>query len=222
MSTTLQRIGGALALLTIAFAILLQGKPYFTNAARPARGIPSPGVALQMARNLDEVDDVLGDAPSPDREVMRVKQYIDFGFIASYTALFLVLAWMLSRQGGWARVAGTAAIICALATAFFDVTENIAILRILDVPLRRTTPAMINAIRSASAAKWALSAVTLGLISVLFWRQPAWFARVIGASMLLSAALIFYGFADNRFFVYQGYPAFIALAGIVVTFFRLR
>jgi hypothetical protein len=208
--------------LCIALAVLLQGKPYFTNAARPARGISDPQVALQMARNLNEVDYVLGDAPSPDREVMRFKQYIDFGFITAYAALFIVLARLLAGDGGWTRAAGTAAMICAIATAAFDAAEDVAILRLLDVPLRRTTPAMINAIRSASAAKWGLAAVSLGLLSAYFFRRPKLAVRGIGVLLAASSVLIVIGFADNRFLVYQAYPTAVALVGVAATFFRLR
>ena len=71
--------------------VILNGKPDFSNASRPARGIANPVVALQLARNVDEVDDVIGDAPSPDREAMRFKQYLDFGFIALYVESVLPL-----------------------------------------------------------------------------------------------------------------------------------
>jgi hypothetical protein len=153
---------------------------------------------------------------------MRFKQYIDFGFIAAYTALFLALARLFAGNGGWARVVGTAAMICAIATAGFDIAENEAILRILDVPLRRTTPAMINAIRGASAAKWALAGITVALLSLYFLRQPKFIARFIGLLLVSSAACIAAGFVDNRFLVYEGYPAAAALIVIAATFFRLR
>src|SRR5579884_2584616 len=98
-----QRAAGISALLALVFGVLLAGKPYFTNASKPPRGIPNPGVALQVARNVMELDDILGDAPSPDREVMRFKQYLDFGFIASYASLFAILGLLLARREGWLR-----------------------------------------------------------------------------------------------------------------------
>ena len=75
-----------LAMLTVAAFILLMGPPYFTNASKPPR-FGDPMLALQFARDVQDVDWILGDAPSPDREVMRVKQYVDFAFITCYTAL---------------------------------------------------------------------------------------------------------------------------------------
>ena len=54
-------------------------------------GFASPVVALEVARNVNEVDSILGEAPSPDREAMRIKQYVDFGFIACYVSLYVAL-----------------------------------------------------------------------------------------------------------------------------------
>ena len=223
-SARLRRQAGALAILCLVLGILLRGKPYFTNASRPPRGIPDSGVAIQVARSLGEIDDILGNAPSPDREAMRFKQYIDFAYIAAYTALFLTLAAMLMREGGWGRLAGAAAMVCAVATGVFNVLQDVAILRILDIPLDALPSAAINAIRSAAAAKWALAAVTETFLSGLFLKQSGqplpgggikkWLSRATGALLLLSAALIAYGFRDNRFFVYEGYPGAAALVGI--------
>jgi hypothetical protein len=162
-----KRLAWALAMLTVAMFVLLQGRPSFTNASRPPRFGDSQ-LALQFVRSVEEVDWILGDAPSPDREVMRIKQHIDFGFIACYTALLLTCSALVFRAGGWRQAAGIAAGICAIATGVFDVMENRAILNLLDVPLRSTTPAMINAIRSASTAKWTLAAVTIVLLLSVF------------------------------------------------------
>lgn len=203
-----ERAAGAWAALCLVLLALLAGKPSFTNASRPPRGISDPGIALEMARSLDDVDFILGEAPSPDREVMRIKQYIDLGLMASLTGLFLTLAWILMRQGAWGRVAGPAAMVCAAATAVFDVIEKRAILRVLDTSLLETTPAMINAIRSASAATWALAAVTLALLSSLYRLSP------VGVLLLVTAAMELYGLHDNRFLMWQVYPALAALVGI--------
>src|SRR6185295_17198076 len=84
-----------LAMLTVAAFILLLGRPSFTNASKPRFG--DPMLALQFARDVQDVDWILGDAPSPDREVMRVKQYADLGFITCYIGLFLALAALVIR-----------------------------------------------------------------------------------------------------------------------------
>jgi len=159
-----------LAMLTIAAFILLMGHPSFTNASKPRFGDPMLG--LQFARDVQDVDWILGDAPSPDREVMRVKQYADFAFIACYTGLFLALAALAVRKGGWRRITGIAVGLCGAAAGACDVLENRAILNILNVPLRATTPAMIQAIRGPSTAKWILAGVTVVLLSVSLIRIP--------------------------------------------------
>ncbi len=164
----MSRVALLLAMLTVAAFVLLMGQPSFTNASKPRFG--DPMLALQFARDVQDVDWILGDAPSPDRELMRVKQYVDFGFIACYTALFLVLSAVAIRKGGWKQVTGIAAGICGLAAGVFDVLENRAILNLLDVPLRATTPAMIQAIRGPSTAKWILAGVTVVLLSSSFIR----------------------------------------------------
>jgi hypothetical protein len=167
---TLQRWTLLFAMLTVATFVLLLGRPSFTNASKPRFG--DPILALQVARDVQDVDWILGDAPSPDREVMRVKQYADFAFIASYAGLFLALGMLTNRKGGWRRAAGIVAAICGVSAGVFDILENRAILKLLDVPLSATTPAMIQAIRGPSTAKWALAGVTVVLLFASFIRLP--------------------------------------------------
>lgn len=217
-----ERVAGVFALLCLALAILIMGPPKFTNAARPPRGIADPGVAIQVIQNIGEVDDILSEAPSPDREAMRIKQYIDFGFIASYAGLFLTLAILLAESGVWGKVGGIAAAVCGLAAAGFDVRENLAILRILDLRLDQTTAAMMNAIRSASAAKWSLSAVTLILLSTYFFLDRRWSRRVIGALLVAGAGFQVYGLVDNAWLPRQGILLGAAMLGLVALFFRVK
>ena len=138
----------ALAAACVALVIILNGKPEFTNASRPPRGIANPVVALQMARDVTEVDAILSEAPSPDREAMRIKQYLDFVFIPCYAALFIALAWTFGSRA--ARLAGA----CGVAAAVADVFENIGILRVVNASLAQTSQAMIDAIRVPSLIKW--------------------------------------------------------------------
>ena len=215
---SLERLAGALAVLCLAISALLVGKPSFTNASLPVRGIDDPMIAIQAARSLTDVDYVLGNAPSPDREVMRIKERIGFAFIGAYMALFLALAFLLLRSGGFGRIAGPAGMICALATAGFNVAENLAVLRILDVPLYETTASMIGAIRSASFATWALAALTLTLLSSWFLRSNRLLMRGTGTLFLVTAAMQLYGLRDGRFLVWEGGPAALALLGVAAMY----
>jgi hypothetical protein len=148
------------AVLTLATLVLLAGPPYFSTASQP-QTFSDPMIALQAVRDLEEVRLILSDAPSQDRETMRIKTYIDYGFIVAYSGLSIALALLLARRRGWRMAAAIVAGICGVAAGVFDVLENRAILEILDVPLRDTTPDMLHAIRGPSLAKWILAGVAV-------------------------------------------------------------
>ena len=193
----LERLAGLAAVIALAFAALLAGKPFFTNASRPPRGIHDPVVAAQLARSVEEVDAILQDVPSPDREVMRFKQYQDFGFIAAYVAL----------------------VVCA--AAFFDTNEDRAILRLLDTPLHATTAAMLNGIRTA-AAKWALAALSGFLLGGLFFRDPRGYVKGLGAMAILGGVLEAVGLISNSLLSWAALPVAAGIAGIAGLYFRPR
>lgn len=197
-----ERAALVLAVLCLATLILMEGRPYFTTFSMPPRGIRDPQVALQMARNVAEIDAILGDAPSPDREVMRIKQYFDFAFIASYAALFLVVGRALMPVARWAWAVGA---LGALA-AFHDVREDIDILRLLDTPLDATAPQMISHLHLMSVAKWAFAAAAIALLGVLTLRSRRWYLRLIGGVDVLAAAMIVWGLIDNSWLVWAGAP----------------
>jgi hypothetical protein len=210
------RIVSGLALACVVLIIILNGKPEFTNASRPPRGIRDPALALQVARNVKEVDAILSDAPSPDREAMRIKQYIDFAFIACYAALFIALArWFATRLA----IAGAA---CGIGAAIADIVENISILRILDVPLAQTTQSMIDAIREPSYIKWTLTWIALAIFGVLFASSRGRLRKSIGAAFGVAAAIGFYGLADNAFLLWAGIPMALGLLLMVFLAFARR
>lgn len=144
---------------TLTCFALMVGPPYFSTASVPQRWTFDPGLEVQTVRDAEDLRLTLGDAPSQDRETMRIKVKIDFAFIASYVALFVSLGVLIARRGGWRRAAGVALAICALAAGVFDTLENLAILDILDVRIAATTDTMLNAIRRPSAIKWGLIAI---------------------------------------------------------------
>jgi len=182
----LGRAAGACGVACACMFLLMLGRPSFSTASVPVHGINSPGLALQFARTPADVELVLGEYPSLDRITMQFKQYEDFVFIASYVGLFVTLGVLLARRGGASGIAGIAGAICGFSAGVFDVLEDRAILAILDVRARDTTQNMVNAISRPSTAKWALSAVALGVLAAYFWRIPRWYARTTG---WLAAAL---------------------------------
>ena len=206
----------AIVLTTVMMALLV-GRPHFTSATRPPRGIADPMLALDVARDVDEVDAILGDAPSPDREVMRLKEYLGFGLIASYVSFFVVLSARMRGFAGtpaagrntWIQRATWAATACAMAAAVCDLTKNFAILRLLDADLNHTTPAMIDRIRWPGLAEWALGSAAMGLLASVFLKSPRWPARIAGSVNAIAAALGCWGLFDNAWLVWTG-PAIFA------------
>jgi hypothetical protein len=196
-----ERLAQALAVLCLAIVILMAGKPAFTNASLPVRGIHDPGIALQVARNVDEVDSILGEAPSADREVMRLKQYLDFAFIAAYVSLAVVMAWVLARR---MPLAAVALLVCTAAAAIFDILENLAILRLLPLELSQTTQPVIDAIRVPSAVKWSLISLALVLLSIFFFESRRWYLRVLGMFDLAAGALTCVGVFHNEWLPWAG------------------
>jgi len=197
----------------VAMVLMLSGKPEFTNACRPPRGIANPVIAMEMVRNVEEVDAILGSAPSPDREAMRIKQYLDFGFIACYTGLYLALARMFGTKIAiFAAAAGVVAAIC-------DVVENIGILRVVNAPLDQTTQAMVDFIRTAATTKWTLTWIVMAIFAALLLRHPRVLPRLIAAVFAVSAGLGFYGLYDNAFLVGAGLPMLAGLIGLGCLFF---
>jgi len=165
----LRRFALIAATLTLSFLVLLAGPPYFSTASQP-QTVSDPVLALELVRDIEEVRLILSDVPSQDRETMRIKTYIDYGFIASYSGLSIALALLLARRRGWRVAAAIIGGVCGVAAGVFDVFENRAILRILDVALRDTTPTMLNAIRGPSLAKWMLAAVAVVVLAASFIR----------------------------------------------------
>ena len=204
-------------MLNLAMIALLSGHPSFSNASRPVRGITNPILAMEMVRNPGEVDAVLSDAPSPDREVMRIKQYADFGFIGAYAALFVLMALLLAVEG---RIAAISAAALGVMAAMFDTLENLAILRLIDVDLSHTTQAMIDAIRYASLVKWALASASMALLAFLLWRTGRIGLRIVGVLDAFTALLGLYGLYNNVSLQRLGIPMLGQLIGLAILYFR--
>lgn len=204
-----QRIARVLAAWCLVFLAVLAGKPSFTNASVPVRGVADPVVALQMARDASEVEAILGDAPSADREVMRVKQYIDFALIGGYFALAMVIAAALIRI----RYRSTAILIGVLAilAAIHDVRENLLTLRIVNLGLSRLPPYILDELRLMSVTKWIFLAVAIALLSAITVRRKQWYLRAAGILGFIGVALTIGGLFYNSILVWGGLFMFFGL-----------
>jgi hypothetical protein len=213
----LQKIAWGLAGWCIVFLVVLAGRPSFTNASLPVRGVADPVVALQMAHSTDDVEAVLGEAPSPDREVMRVKQYVDFGLIAGYFGLALVIGVALRRSGRggmtWLLV------IVGILAAFHDVRENLITLRVVNLSLNQINTAMLDQLRLISIGKWVFLAVASVVLAAVTVRQRAWFLRTAAALGLAGAALTAAGLFYNSILVWGG---LLMVLGLLLTAVTLK
>jgi hypothetical protein len=210
-----ERIAQMLAVLALMILILLAGKPSFTNASVPVRGIHDPGIALQVARDVDEIDAILGPSPSADREAMRLKQYLDFAFIVTYVGIAVAMAVSIRRM----RPLAFTLLLCVIAAGVFDWSENLAILRLLPLDLAETTQPLIDSIRRASLAKWSLIALALALLSIFFFRSRRWYLRVLAAWDLAAGALACYGVFHNE---WLPWAAGLLSAGLIASAATLK
>jgi hypothetical protein len=213
----LQRWAGYLAVLNLAMIAILMGRPSFSNGSRSVRGISNPVLAMEVARNVAEVDAILSDSPSADREAMRIKQYADFGFISGYAGLFVVTGTLLIPRG---RAIAILAAVLGVVAAIFDVIENLGTLRVVNTDLAHTTQAMIDAVRYPSLIKWALASLALGLLAILFLRLKRAGPRVVGALYLIAALLGLYGLYDNAILQWTGIPMLAGFIGLAILYFR--
>jgi hypothetical protein len=210
---SLERAVLALSVLCATLLILVEGRPYFTTASIQIRGIRDPRIALQMVRSVQEVDAILGEAPSPDREVMRMKQYIDFAFIASYAALFIVMTSALLPLSRWAWMIG----IFGVLTAVHDVMENFDILTLVDTPLSAVTSQTISHLHLMSVVKWGFAAAVTATLGMFTLRSRHWYLRLIAGVDFLAAALILGGLVDNAWLVWAGLPLAAGMMANAVT-----
>ena len=199
------------------FLVVLAGKPSFTNASLPVRGVADPVVALQMARDAADVEAILGDAPSADREVMRVKQYVDFALIAGYLALALTNSASLARtrHRRLALVMGGVAALAALA----DVLENLGTLRVVNLTLNQLTPVTLDALHLASIIKWNLLLTANTLLATITVGRREWYLRTAGLLGLAGAALTGAGLFYNSILVWGG---LLMILGLLLTAVTLK
>jgi hypothetical protein len=219
---TSERVAGLFALWCIAMLVLMFVRPNFSSASRPQHGVPDPVLALQMAHDLNDVDAVLGEAPSADREVMRTKQYEDFGFIAGYACLYLALSRLLARKYPHARSIAIIAAIAGVGAAAFDVIENFAILRIVDVKLAATTQTMIDAVHQPAMIKWALGFIALGLLSTYFLWDRRRTAKVVGAIDAAAGILGSIALYDNVLLVPAAGLIALGLVGAAIVLLLIK
>ena len=144
---TRARILLLLTLLTLALGMLLWrlSPPHPEQAML---GYRSSAFALQMVRDWPALTIVLA---TPARASYRLHTLVDFGFIAAYGSLWLLMAWTYGQRA-WLRWMVGAGVLGAV---LCDVNENLAILRVLGME-RGFSNEMALAIRTWALDKWLL------------------------------------------------------------------
>lgn len=150
-----------------------------TNAALINSVAPHGVVSLQFASTVSEARAILetwgwgaaatdGNAPRLMDTAYRVL-WLDFPFMAAYTALFALLCGRLAaderHRGAW-RMASRSGVAAAWVAGLADLSENIAHLKLLD---QLDAPAADMLVRWAwlsASLKWTLIALIASLLAV--------------------------------------------------------
>lgn len=177
---TLTTLMALLGLLVVVDYVWATGRepPY------PPHNFRRPGIAIEFVQNAAEIDALLAAVPldvAGTNKTDGVKQkllfglQVDYGFIACYWLHFLLLSLLLAQRSyPWAVPLALLAVACATGTAIFDVFENRAIAMALTSASTQGTDWIAPSIRFAGQTKWALSFVTVLLLSFLFVGRKDW------------------------------------------------
>jgi len=190
---TVWRIGFAASLAVLCFGVWFQVSlvQHWTRPATLPYGVNHPVLAMQMAKPPWPVEIL---TPGQNMAEMTRQQYIDFGYIPSYTALFIsiaILQWSSDRR--WVATLGPVCIVLVLIAAGFDVAENMAILGVTE----QHNPAAWASIRPHSLVKWASVFLAILLESAFYLTVaevstfPRVLARILGVASIVAGLLGF-------------------------------
>lgn len=182
-------------------------------------GLSKPMMALEFARTVDDVGQIVGDQGDSRRARMLALLRIDtFGFIPTYWLFFLSLSWLLSHRSiSYSFWCGVTLAVCATGAALFDFAENHHIRVALETPLSQTAADTVAGIYRSALIKWLLIFVALALSSRLFLGRSDWFA-IIGILFLITSLLGFFGLLHNPAIEWSYVPLLMTLVCIAFTF----
>ena len=194
---TLVRLAQAFAILTVFVFAVMSGPPFFSNASITPSSMPSPMIGLQFARSVQQVDNILGEAPSPDREAARIKLYQGFAFIPSYVGLCIFICLALGKSNLMLRKRAASGIFAIISAGTQDVLENLRTLRLVNLKLVDTETSLLDLIRLTAVTKWLMVAVTIAIIGYVFFKTSRQLTRAVGAVTLLGSLLVVIGLFLN-------------------------
>ena len=149
----------------------------------------SRAVELELIETPADASDLVGDKRDARRRSAKVNTWIDFLFIACYSALLIVVALLVvESSAGWPRALGLFAFAVGFLTAAADVLENRAILALLDEdPFAQSS---VDRVRHWALVKWGLLWAVLGALSLPFLLRGdrfAWLGGLFAAAALVGA-----------------------------------
>jgi hypothetical protein len=211
-----------LLLLGVVFSLLSSSQSRARSDAPPAKlphGLSKPMLALELARTVDDVEQIVGDQGDPRRAKMLALLRTDtFGFIPTYWLYFLSLSWLLAHRSiPYSFWFGVAVAVCATAAALFDLAENHYIRVTLETPLSQTAADTVRGIYRSSLIKWLLIFVALALLSRLFLERGDLLV-IIGILFLITSVLGFVGLRHNPAIEWSYVPLLVTLVSVAATF----
>jgi hypothetical protein len=159
--------------------------------------------------------------PGANNEEMTRQQYIDYFYIPSYTALFVLVAILQSQsEKRWVALLGPVCVVLILIAATYDLIENRAILGVTE----RHDPSAWAEIRPVSLVKWVLVFVVILFESVFYFTvsEVRPLARVIGVAAVFSGLFGLYSSLTGyeRGIEIAMLPLMVAVL-LIATFFAL-
>jgi len=212
---TVWLLGFIASLAVLSFGVWFQVSlaQHWTRPHTMPYGVKNPVLAMQMAKPPWPVEML---TPGQNMAEMTRQQYIDFGYIPSYTALFIciaILQWRSDRR--WIAALAPVCFVLTLIAAGFDVAENFAILGVTE----RHNPTAWASIRPHSLVKWACAFLVILLQNPFYLSLTEGFATLRGwlAGILANVALIagLFGFFSS--IVGSGWGIEWATLGLLVS-----
>ena len=183
---------GAVTIIVIAIALTLGiTAPHYPKRENRPSAFREPVMALELVGSAAEGKAILDQTSGGAVPITRT-MYLDFGFIAGYALLYVLISILLARRNcPWAKYLAWVTAICGLASAGFDVVENLGILKLIHAA--QITDEMANNTRDASLLKWTLGFVTIALLALTFYaltKRAAWIGYAFTATAIVGLAAL--------------------------------
>lgn len=158
-----------LAAASIVFVILF-GSPPGPGSAPMSAGFRSPVMALELAKSVDDLAFLQGDAAAELRAHLVRVQQLDWGFPLAYAGMAAAFFAGLGLRGGKLNGLAWAALAVALFAIPADYMENRVINRVLaDLAIGADPSERLDALQAHTWMKWGAIGLYGALMAALMW-----------------------------------------------------